>query len=341
MNFIDYGVIASAIIISFTSCHSHSDEPQVTGPQEVSFVLGGEFTQISYEPLSRAETSVKYIGMNVYARENSYEEYKPYAYGVFTSVDSMKIWLSPSQEYKFECTTLSDDKDKIAKIKNGDEAELHYPFYVGPSNSNNNFHGYKLSDLDKFISSDTENLSQIKYGTTTVAESVDADGFALKTKDPMFPSQMRYYGIENDYKVSNGVATISLKSVSFGLKIEIDAENLDGELTLAEKYGSSIDLSALSLSDSQTECVAKYSYTDLMDWWNPDDTGAKTTSFEINFTWRHGNYLKTANKIIDVYRNKLTVISINLANIDKQITFNILEEEGLTEDPEHNFSVSF
>ena len=341
MKLINYAIMASAIIVGFTSCRSlsDSDEPVVTGLKEVSFVLGGEFAQISYEPLSRAENSAKYIGINVYSRESSDEEYKPFAYGVFTSTENMKLLMSPICEYKFECTTLEDDKHKIAKIKNGDDSELRYPFCVSPyNNTNSSSHrGYKLSNLNKFVSSDTEILSQIKNGKTTIVETEDAEGFALSTKDLLFPSQMRYYGIEEDFKVATGTAKIDLKSMSFGLKIT--AENLVGEITLKEE-DNAIDLSGISLSDSQTECIAKYSYQNLVDWWNPNHTGDKTHSFSIIFTWTYGGSSKTANEIIDVYRNRLTVISINLANIDKEITFKISEEEGLPADSEYNTSVT-
>lgn len=332
MKFINYAIIALAIIVGFTSCRSHSDEPNVTGLQEVSFKLGGEFTQISYEPLSRAETSAKYIGMNVYSREISGEEYEPFAYGVFTTTEDMKILLSPTCEYKFECTTLEDDKHKIAKIKDGDDGELRFPFCVGSNNK-----GYKLSNLNKFISSDTENLSQIKNGKTTIVDKEDTDGFAISTKEPLFPSQMRYYGIEENFKVGTGTATIDMKSVSFGIKIT--AEIQDGTITLDDEYDS-IDLSGLAISNSQKECVAKYSCQSPFNWWNTTNTSEKTQSFTINFTWTHGGISKTAQETIDVFRNRLTVISINLANIDKEITFNISEEVGLPTESEHNASVT-
>ena len=339
MKFINHAIIVSALIVGLTSCRSHSDEPVPAGPKEVSFVLGGEFTQISYEPLSRAETPAKYIGMNVYSRESSDGEYEPFAYGVFTDTEKMKIFLSPACEYRFECTTLEDDRHKIAKIKNGDAGELRYPFCVGPHNNNSSgsHRAYKLSDLNKFISSDSENLSQIKNGKTTIAETEDADGFALSTQQPLFPSQMRYYGIEEDFKVATGTAKIELKSMSFGLKITAEIQN--GEITLDEEY-EAIDLSGLSLSDSQKECVAKYSYSNLFEWWNPNDSREKSRSFTINFTWSNGGSSKTAQEDVDVYRNRLTVISINLASIDKEIGFEISEEEGLPANSEYNTSVT-
>lgn len=333
MKIFKYGVIVSAMIVGLTSCRSHSDQPEAIGSKEISFSLGGEFAQISYEPLARAQSTTKYIGMNIYSKPaigdgDGDEEYEPYAYGVFTDIESMKILLSPDYEYKFECTTLEEDQHKIAKIKNDDDAELKYPFCVGKEETS-----YKLSNLNKFVLSSNENLSKIYRGMSTIATEVDNDGFATKIKDEKYhPSQMRYYGIREGFKVSssNLKASIPLKSASFGLKI-VAEEIPDGEITLnLADEDTSLDVSAFSLSPTNTEMTVKYSFEDMKACGNSTDA-KPVKSFDIIFTWKREGSLKTAKKEIEVQRNTLTVITLNVDKGDKNIVLEISEEEKLNQ----------
>ena len=321
-------VAISTAFFTLTSCHSKSDQPLPTGSREISFSLGGEFADVTYEPLSRAANPAKYYAMNISRRSNpskSGENYEPYAYGVFDNIDDMKITLSPEYTYKFECTSLLEDKQQIAKIDDGNGGIFMFPFCI------NGTQGYSLDNLNKFVTSETEYMPELSRGKSTVTDGgVDENGFATKYKNvDFYPSQMRYYGVVEDYILNTlNSVSISMKSVSFGLKIVIP--KMPGgriKITDSQNYLEPIIIDAPQSEPNNVESITKYAFddADCIAGFPKDQK-----SFLLKFEWQINESTKSAVQPIEVRRNTLSVITINLANIDKEISFNITEEAGLS-----------
>lgn len=323
-------VAISTAFITLTSCHSKSDQPLPTGPREISFSLGGEFADVTYEPLSRAANQAKYYAMNISRRSNPSkpgENYTPYAYGVFDNIDDMKITLSPEYTYKFECTSLLEDKQQIAKIDDGKGGVFMFPFCI------NDTQGYSLDNLNKFVTSETEYMPELSRGKSTVTDGkVDENGLTTNHKNVDYhPSQMRYYGVVEDYTLNalNSVS-IPLLSVSFGLKIVIP-QMPEGSIKITDNqnYLEPIIIEASQSEPNKVESITKYALDDAPTW--IAEAPSHNKQFLLTFEWTKDNgSKKSAVQPIEVRRNTLSVITINLANSDKEISFNITEEAGLS-----------
>lgn len=329
MNSIKFAIVACIAVIGISSCsQSHKDQPQDMTPREVKISLGGEFIATSFQPMGRADNDAKYYGINVY------QDNIPYAYGVFTSEAKMAVTLTPGKIYKFECTTVKDDKHKIAKI-NDKGGMLRYPFCVGTKEDEGE--GYLLSDLNQFVYSSKEFLTSLKSAKSTIViGNEDANGYATNYKDePYHPSQLRFYGELSGYQLTaTDNIRIDLKCASFQIGVETtDNEVPDGVITWAEDATyPSIDFSHGSLTPGNITYTATYAFDrpDLC-WSLSDDNTSKV--FNIKFTWtREGGNTKEGTDKITVKRNTKTVVTLNLEGKDKGLQFVISEEPQFIKD---------
>ena len=121
---IGMALVAMCLCMNFASC-SNEDMVAPEDPQEEKYVtvgLGctGEFLEFSDSPLSRTTTEELY-GVQVYAltpngsdyyeetgEEVIHYESTPYAYGMFTSLEDVKIRLLEGHKYKFEVSIVID-----------------------------------------------------------------------------------------------------------------------------------------------------------------------------------------------------------------------------------------
>ena len=113
---IGMALVAMCFCMNFVSC-SNEDVVAPEDPQEEKYVtvgLGctGEFLEFADSPMGRAATDELY-GIQVYALTEN-ESYSggyastPYAYGVYTSLDNVKIRLLQGQKYKFKVGIVID-----------------------------------------------------------------------------------------------------------------------------------------------------------------------------------------------------------------------------------------
>ena len=120
-------VAISTAFITLTSCHSKSDQPLPTGPREISFSLGGEFADVTYEPLSRAANQAKYYAMNISRRSNPSkpgENYTPYAYGVFDNIDDIKSRFRPNTPINLNVHHSLKTSNRLPRSMTAKEAYL-------------------------------------------------------------------------------------------------------------------------------------------------------------------------------------------------------------------------
>lgn len=307
-------IVASAVI---TSCSS-TDEPlpEPTPNEEgksyvVSLYLGGEYTSVTEEPLSRAtEAPKKYYGVNVYCMKTDGTEtsYSHYAYGVFDNVADMKITLLGGYKYTFECTSATEGEDKFFD----DNSHILYPFetsYKYSSTINGikyNYYLFAKSDLNKFVISQSQYLPSIIYGRTAIKYDSKYNVYY----DPItynHPRTDRYYGELADFIPSNGgVANIPMKRTVFGLKMQINGVP-DGSL----EWSTGLTMELASYNQPEPISFSSiYTFSEVRSSWVGD---SYSENYTINFTWTRSNgYKQTFSEKITVKRNVMTTVNVNL-----------------------------
>lgn len=319
-------LIMALIGTVITSC-SNADEP-LPNPTpndegevyEVSLSLGGEYTNVTEEPISRAdEAPKKYYGINVYCMKTDGTEnsYGHYAYGVFDNVADMKITLLGGYKYKFECTSATEGDDKFFDSS----SYILYPFqetyYVNGVIYNDVF---SKDDINKFITSQSKYLDGIKYGKTAYQSESGNNLYDPYTHS--YPRTDRYYGEITDFIPSNGgVANIPMKRTIFGVKMVINGVpdgKLDWSVPLPMEHTSCNSSESLSFSHI-------YTFSDVRVCWIND---SHSSDFTINFTWTRSNgYRQNFKETITVKRNVMTTVNVNLKGGANDISLGIEEED--------------
>lgn len=332
-------LIGVLVSINLSSC-SGNDEPlpePILNEEGKSYVvslnLGGEYTSVTEEPLSRANevTPEKYYGINVYCMKTDGTEtsYSRYAYGVFDNVADMKVTLLGGYKYKFECTSVTEDNDKIgyqSVWSNGTSTyNLIYPFityyssYYGTT-------GFPLLNLNSFIINQERNLYRIKYGTSSV--KIYEDSYI----DKYYPRLNRFYGELEDYIPSDGAtATIPMKRTVFGIKVVVNGVP-DGSLEWYDNkdyrinydYGLTFSCENCTGPD-QIECNDIFTSPEVYDCWKSEEP--YTQDFTIYFVWTRANgYKQYFDKKITVKRNVMTTITVNLKGGANDVAIGVNED---------------
>lgn len=287
--------ILAFFVLLFASC-SESGTDDLINPKyrDVRLAVNEGFISQEFEPMSRADSKVRYYGMNVY------KDGQPYAYGVFDDQSKMNIRLEVDGEYSFECTALEDDRRTIAKIHDKAAGDVFkFPFCVG-TEENDDEKGYPLSELNHFVFSEKENLYSICAGKSTVATQVAADGFATKYKNETFPSQYRWYGVLDDCDISSGEIEIELKFVSFGVKVHSE-EVPEGSVTWS---CSSCDFGNPILDDDNLEVTNVFSFHDFKL--------AQSYFIRLNIVWTHSSGKSNGPKSVDIEVKPNTMFDLKL-----------------------------
>ena len=319
-------LVAIATGTMFVSCSSNDDAPTEPAREtedttyEVSLSLAGEYTDVSEEPLGRADAGApkKYYGVNVYCMktDGSESSYSKYAFGVFDNAADMTITLLGGYKYKFECTSVKDEADSLFIQKDYNDCFL-YPF--GVYYYRYNFYCYYIKDINKFITSQTDYLRHIKNGKSTVEGT-----------DLQYPRMDRFYGELEDFVPSDGAtASIPMKRTAFGIKVIVNGVP-DGNLTWTDtndgNYGYlRFDCEGCTGTD-KSEYPQIFTFENVYDCWKSEEVYTK--DFTIYFTWTRANgYKQYFNESITVKRNVMTSITVNLKGGANDVTIGVNEDE--------------
>ena len=229
LRLIGMAMMAVMMCMNFASC-SNEDALASEDPKEPKYVtvgLGctGEFLEFSESQMGRAATDELY-GIQVYAlTENGTDSYgnpiyqsAEYAYGMFTSLDNVKIKLLEEQKYRFEVSIVIDpfkDNEDFWFNKyysdyledNGTEfvySSTHQYFYPAAVNYGNYNHDRYYGELDVYTPEQNESVQihtkRVVYGVKYEATGLgDGDTFLVEVK-PVNSSSKHYdieFGAEN------------------------------------------------------------------------------------------------------------------------------------------------
>lgn len=340
-------IFCCALVAGFSSCSNVEDPlPEPTPNEEgttyeVSLNLGGEYTEVSEEPLGRSDEAAhkKYYGINVYCMktDGSEDTYSNYAYGVFDNVADIRITLLGGYKYKFECTSVTEDIDTLfidrEYIGNNYECFLSCPFRESKGSDFKNEYRYVFhtKKINYFIISQNIYLMDIKYGNC----KVDNHSY------PMNPRMDRFYGELKDFLPSSGpIATIPMKRIAFGIKVvvngvpdgnliwedsEFDIQGWDSFDKVALEKGLRFNCEGCTGMEKQ-EYSQIYTFANVYDCWLSKEV--YTQNFTINFTWTRANgYKQYFNEKITVKRNVMTTITVNLKGGANDVTIGINEDD--------------
>lgn len=309
--------------ISFQAC-SNDKESELDGNHRFDreekpvlykfrLALGGDYIEQTEEPLTKADETIRYAGINVTRLEKGASEAnrENYAYGLFTTDDEIVINLESGYTYDFEATILRNKTDKYRH----DRYNYPEPFVITETNYDNS-NAYPYQDLNKFVyNNDTSNFSDgiknrmcsLSSGTAYI-DVYDFDEVA-SPHNYAYPRVHRYYGSLSNVDPANYVnnskpIVIDLNYRCFG--ITIDAQDIpsgtfvtcrdiskrnDGSINNHLQFPKSLKLE--SASDKTGVWSEIFSLNNL--------SSDSEVVFDLEFTWNRGqNKAETIKSTITV-----------------------------------------
>ncbi|MBR5541877.1 MAG: hypothetical protein IKU64_05910 [Bacteroides sp.] len=319
---IGMALVAMCLCMNFASCSNEDvlapEDPQ--GEKYVTVGLGctGEFLEFSDSPMGRAATDELY-GIQVYALTEN-ESYSsgyastPYAYGVYTSLDNVKIRLLQGQKYKFEVGIVIDP----------------YKIY---SYSSTNFFGKGL----------TENTSEFVYSSSEV---VHADGYV---SSGLVMIHDRYYGELDVYTpTENGTVDIHTKRVAYGVRYETIGLATDETFTVeVSQQGSSSKLYTLEVGSEPLDDI--YTFRNIRSAWQ-GKWNSTTGAYDLNYTsnktltisWNKadGTIVPMGTYPVTFKRNVKTTIRIKAEANDLENGIRVFKEDVAMVDDENIYEIT-
>jgi len=318
-------LVAMCLCMNFASC-SNDDVVAPEDPQEEKYVtvgLGctGEFLEFSDSPLSRTTTEELY-GIQVYAltpngtyypngdagEEEIYYEETPYAYGVFTFLEDLKIRLLEGKKYRFEVSII------VEPYKH--EMVGEWGWY-GHYDNNTEFNYSSSFILDL-------------CGTMATQNCLKHD---------------RFYGKLDEYTPQeNGSVDINTKRVAYGVTYETTGLS-DGESLTVEVDGLyTVDLNSVSNVGIYTFSSIKYAW-EGNEVWNEinEEWGYENYTCEKNLaiTWNKadGKVVPMGTYKVTFKRNVMTTIKIKAENLNMDNGIKVYKEEASMADDENIYEI--
>lgn len=320
-------MMAVMMCMNFASC-SNEDVLASEDPKEPKYVtvgLGctGEFLEFSESQMGRAATDELY-GIEVYTlTENGTDSYgnpiyseTNYAYGMFTSLDNVKIKLFEEQKYSFKVSIVIDPFKKGSYYW----FNLFYDSYF-------NLNGTEFV----YSSSDGIDVTDIKYNYD------------------------RYYGELDVYTPEqNESVEIHTKRVAYGVKYEATGLG-DGDTFLVEvkPAGSSSKLYVIEFGAENYESIYTFSY--IYGAWRGKGVGdynystGKYEEYENYYSDKHltiswkkadGTVVPMGTYLVTFKRNVKTTIRIKAENLNLDNGILVYKEEVSMADDDVIYDIS-
>ena len=332
---IGMALVAMCLCMNFASC-SNEDVVAPEDPQEEKYVtvgLGctGEFLEFSDSPLSRATTDELY-GIQVYSLTETNRYYDnetgepiveydetQYAYGMFTSLENVKIRLLEGQEYKFEVSIVIDPFNENTEwSKYGGGYSRDYWF-------NRSYEEYYSEFGSEFAYSSDYGLSLSHIDRWSIKE----------TQHPYD----RYYGELSGYTpTENGSVEIDTKRVVYGVKYVTSGLN-EGESLKVEvaRDGNSNSIYLVELDSEINENIYTFDRIEKawkgIEVWNKNTQKYEyenyTSDKRLTITWNKadGTAVPMGTYKVTFKRNVMTTIKIKAENLNLDNGITVFKEE--------------
>ncbi len=296
-------LLASLFLVSCEKAVVEEDGIEVSGQDiSVSLAVGGEYIITSESPLSRAATPGVVYGFNVYAKKSGTSAYTKYAYGLFDDPSKMTITLRKGYQYRFECTITKDNEDQVYQQSG---------LYAAPYLSSDGELSQQTQLDNQFHYSTVTYLSGLQSGVTNITETDVAN----------YPRMYRYYGKVDDYTPSTeATVNISVKRAVFGLRFKVTPP-AEGMIKI-ESWPSTFSVNA---GDAAYDHASVYTFNQVdkavVDGYNGD--------VPVTLTWLHTDGTsKTEKKNINIKRNVMTTVTIDVTSSTSEAAISLTEETG-------------
>lgn len=298
-------------MFAFSACGSDETIVDQEEPEKelkeytVSLKMGGEVTT-SESPLARAETeSDDLYGVQVYRKETGETSYSYFAYGLFDNVSDMKINLLEGSTYKFVVLLIKKGKN----IVTNDNGSYGDPFlrYAGTNSG----------------AATVECTNYFIYGTTSYYSFY---GGGLRT-GLSYSEGDTYYGEVYDYTPSvNGTVEVDLKHTVFGLQYAVTGIT-DGTVSVTIKKDNHYFFKKTDIAADYTSEEKIISFYDVYNAWQYADNYTENLTVSLSWTRGVGVVQNLGIKTIQVKRNVMNVVRIQLGSNDGSATFGITTED--------------
>jgi hypothetical protein len=324
-------MMAVMMCMNFASCSSEdvlvSEDPKE--PKYVTVGLGctGEFLEFSESQMGRAATDELY-GIQVYAlTENGTDSYgNPtyqstyYAYGMFTSLDDVKIKLLEDQKYRFEVSIVIDP------FKNGSDVwfNKHYSSYF---NENGTEFVYSSTDnhfYPSYVSGFQYNYDRY-YGELDVYTPKQNESVEIHTKRVAYGVKYEATGLGDGdtflVEVKRAGDLYKLYDIEFG------AENYEGIYTFYSIYGA---WRGREISGSYDSTTGEYEYENYY------------SDKHLTISWKKadGTVVPMGTYTVTFKRNVKTTIRIKAENLDLDNGILVYKEEVSMADDDVIYDIS-
>ena len=340
-----------ATLLGFTACSegiietpaSPDDQPKV---HTVRLDMTGEIN-VSQEPLSRvALDGNDLIGIQVNYKpvsSSTSSSYKPYAYGLFDTLDSITIDLLEEYLYQFEVLLIIDGKDVIYE----DVITIDEVDYVG--------YGWPYQHEISSVYNEhvvTPITNAFMYSNKNCFEHISIAnyyGYQLKgdTAQIQHPENVDvYYGYTIHTPTSNfDFVPIFLKRMVYGIKIIAGDFLTDGVITVSiDSPNDSSYEKYIQLTSETKEVVKQYAYNTSVGsastgkndkWYSAQELEDAYMTLRIDFSWKrdNGDIVSWKSQNYTVNRLKQTIINLEYyTNGDVTNGFNVSFEDWEIED---------
>lgn len=317
-----------AVVTIISSC-SNADEttPIIPVEEQISYTVSlnptGDYTNVTEEQLSRADSPTKYYGINVYCMKTDGSEsgYSFYAYGIFDNTDNMTISLLGGYKYRFVCASYVEGEDQI---------------YI--NSRTNQFGGYPFN-YRKFENQFTYTSDDYSLGIddtrVTTAKVVDDGGYSSSTNYNTAPQMTMMYGMVSDFvPADNSTVIIPMIRIGYGIKVVV-ASIPDGSLNARVtdlsfgsygNYGWSKDFTEAGEAET---VVADGIYSAIIytDW--EERVKSYTTTNTFYFYWTRANgYVQEFSQNVTFKNNVKTVVTVNLTGGAGDVSIGIEEDNA-------------
>lgn len=324
-------ILSLLFIVGMAACSQEEVNPtpvEESKEYKVSLNFNGEITA-SDAPLSRGTATNDLIGVQVY------QDGTKYAHGLFDNVEDININLHSDSKYKFVVTVVKDGKAKIShgSLDSGfKNSGYNYPFISYRSywlnKSSESFWGY--------VSTNVRNQFIFEFASNGYEYNALESGKASTTEDQglsNYPPVDRFYGeIDNYSPTPNGTVAIELKRTSFGLKYEVNGVT-DGTVTVKINNSSRTFFENSAITTDYESEGKIFTFFDVYNAWKNADNYEETVTVSASWT-RLGIKESLGSKNVQIKRNVMNIIRLNLSSVDYNgtIGIDIEEETGMNEE---------
>lgn len=314
-----------AVVAIISSC-SNADEttPIIPVEEQISYTVSlnptGDYTNVTEEQLSRADSPTKYYGINVYCMKTDGSEsgYSFYAYGIFDNTDNMTISLLGGYKYRFVCASYEEGEDQIY-IDSGTNRFGDYPF--------------KSKKCENQFTYTTKDYS-LGIDDTCVTTAKVFNRYSDPTKYSAAPQMTMMYGMVSDFvPADNSTVIIPMIRIGYGIKVVV-ACIPDGNLKVSVfdlgfgAYSNGWSKDFTEAGEAETVVAdGIYSAITYTDW--EERVKSYTTANTINFYWTRANgYVQEFSQNVTFKNNVKTVVTVNLTGGAGDVSIGIEEDNA-------------